>query len=254
MIIVQGYDAAQEDSYMQLGASAVQRGWNVLVVEGPGQPTVRREQGLGFIYQYERVVTPAVNYLAKKAEVDMSRLTLVGISMGGYLAARAAAYEPRIKALVLNDGVWSVQASLTNGFPPPVLELYSSGNQSAFDAVINDAVVYNSSASSQDRWGIEQGLWSFKTHSPYDLIQLSASYSIENITDMIRGPVFVGNAVGDASFPGQAVKVAEALGKKATLHNFTGPASYHCQAGAFETSSLAIFGWLDDIFGAGKNA
>jgi hypothetical protein len=93
LIIVQGYDTAQEDSYMQVRAAAVQRGWNVLTLEGPGQPTVRRTQGLGFIPDYEKVVTPAVGSLTKRPDVDMSRLAPAGMSMGGYLAARVAAFE-----------------------------------------------------------------------------------------------------------------------------------------------------------------
>ena len=206
LIIIQGYDAAQEDSYMQMGASAIQRGWNVLTIEGPGQPTVRRYQGLGFIPDYEKVLIPAVDYLANKTDVDMSRLALAGISMGGYLAARAAAFEPRIKALVLDDGVWDVQASIENGFPPQLLQLYASGNQSAFDAIIDDAIVNNSSASSSARWGIDQGLWAFKTHSTYNLLQQAAAYNVENITSLLNIPIFVGNAVDDTDFPGQAME------------------------------------------------
>lgn len=251
LIIVQGYDAAQEDSYMQMGAAAVQRGWNVLTLEGPGQPTVRRNQGLGFIPDYEKVVTPAVDYLAKRPDVDMDRLALAGISMGGYLVARAAAFEPRIKAVVLDDGVWSVFDSITVGFPPQLLQLYTSGNQSAFDTIINDAIVYNTSASSSARWGIDQGLWSFKTHSTYDLLKQSTAYVFQPIADKINVPVLVNNAADDADFPGQAIKVyneLKSLNKSVTLHDFTGPASYHCQAGDFETANAVIFGWLESVF------
>ena len=248
LLLGNGYDEAQEDSYHQVGAAALERGWNVMTYEGPGQPTVRRDQGLGFIPDWERVVTPAVDYLANRSDVDMSRLALAGISMGGYLAARAAAFEPRIKALILDDGVFDVQASFTISFPPQLLALYNSGNQSAFDAIVDAAVINNKSAPSTDRWIFDQGLWSFKTHSPYDLLQLTKPYTLINITDLIHIPVWVGNAADDTEFPGQAVQVARALGTKATLHNFTGPASYHCQAGAFETANVAIFGWLGEVF------
>ena len=190
-----------------------------------------------------------MNYLSNKSDVDMSRLALVGISLGGYLASRAAAYEPRIKALVLDDGVWDLQSSLTNGFPPQLLELYTSGNQTAFNDIIFSAIVNNASAPSSARWGIDQGLWSFKTQSPFELIQLSASYVFEPIADLIKIPVFVGNGVDDTDFPGQAPKVAAALGSRATLHNFTGPAAYHAQAGAFQSANLVFFGWLEQVFG-----
>jgi pimeloyl-ACP methyl ester carboxylesterase len=160
-----GYDAAQEDSFRQTGMAALEGGWNVMTYEGPGQPTVRREQGLGFNYDWESVVTPAVDYLANRSDVDMSRLALAGVSMGGYLAVRAATFQPRIKALVLNEGVYDVQASFIYQFGPQLTALYESGNKSAFDAILDAAVLNNNSATSAARWGLDQGLWSFKTHS-----------------------------------------------------------------------------------------
>jgi hypothetical protein len=75
-------------------------------------------------------------------------------------------------------------------------------------------------------------------------------YTIANITNLIDIPIWVGNAADDTEFPGQSVEVARALGKKATLYNFAGSAGYHCEAGAFQISNLAIFGWLEDVFGA----
>ena len=247
LLLGNGYDAAQEDSFHQMGIAALERGWNVMVYEGPGQATVRRDQGLGFIYDWERVVSPAVDYLSNRSNVDMSRLALAGVSMGGYLAARAAAFEPRIKALILNDGVWDVHAAFLEAFPPQITALYSSGNQSAFDAILQTAVLNNASAPSAARWGLDQGLWSFDTHSPYEWLQMAKPFTIANITDRIGIPVWVGNAAGDTDFPGQAVKVAAALGSKATLHNFTGPASYHVEAGAFADSNRVIFGWLEEV-------
>lgn len=114
-----GYDAAQEDSYHSIGRAAPQRGWNVMTYEGPGQPTVRRDQNIGFIPDWEKAVTPAVDYLAGRSDVDMDRLALIGISMGGYLAARAAAFEPRIKAVLLQDGVFSVSEASSILFRQP---------------------------------------------------------------------------------------------------------------------------------------
>jgi cephalosporin-C deacetylase-like acetyl esterase len=146
ILVGNGYDAAQEDSLHSSGFAFLEKGWNVMTYEGPGQPTVRREQNLGFIYDWEKVVTPAVNYLANRTDVDMSHLVLQGISMGGYLAARAAAFELRIKALLLLNGIYSQYQASTQDTPAPVLELLNTGNQSAYDAVLEEAVLYNNSA------------------------------------------------------------------------------------------------------------
>ena len=98
MVVGNGFDAAHEDSYHYYCAAVLARGWNCITYEGPGQNTVRRTQDLGFIPEWEHVVHPVVDYAlsAKKNVVDQDRLVLVGNSFGGYLAARAAAFEPRL--------------------------------------------------------------------------------------------------------------------------------------------------------------
>ncbi|EFX05053.1 dipeptidyl aminopeptidase [Grosmannia clavigera kw1407] len=107
MVLTNGYDASQEDIYHQYVAAALARGWNCFTFEGPGQGSVRRDQNIGFIPDWERAVSPVVDYLLveKAALVDPKRLVLLGNSMGGYLAARAAAFEHRFAAIVLDGGI-----------------------------------------------------------------------------------------------------------------------------------------------------
>src|SRR3984957_13512061 len=57
LLLCNGFDGSQEEMLHAIGFSALERGFNVLTFEGPGQPTVRREQGLGFIAEWEQVVT-----------------------------------------------------------------------------------------------------------------------------------------------------------------------------------------------------
>lgn len=83
VIIGNGYDGAMEESYHQMGKAALERGYNVIVYEGPGQPTPRREQNLGFIPDWEQVVTPVVDYLITLPGVDPDAIALVGFSFGG---------------------------------------------------------------------------------------------------------------------------------------------------------------------------
>ena len=151
-----------------------------MTYEGPGQPTVRREQNLGFIADWEIVVIPVVSYLAtnRSSNVDMSKLSLMGVSMGGYLAAHAAAFEPRIGALILDDGVYDVYASYAANFPPSLLKLFAAGAQREFDGYPEQAVLFNNSAPTSARWGIAQGLWSFHTHSPYDWLRQTKLYTL----------------------------------------------------------------------------
>lgn len=57
---------------------------------------------------YEVPTKACIDYLAARPEVDSGRIALLGISMGGYYAPRAAAFDPRLKALVAWSGCYSV--------------------------------------------------------------------------------------------------------------------------------------------------
>ncbi|KPI38094.1 uncharacterized protein AB675_993 [Cyphellophora attinorum] len=246
LILGNGYDGSQEDLYHTIVVPALARGWNCLTYEGPGQPSVRRSQNLGFIHDWERVVTPTIDYLLSEHadDVDDARLVLFGFSFGGYLAARAAAFDSRLAALILDGGVYDTYAAYSAALSPELLDLYLSNNQTAFDSAA-ESLRTDPSLPSSIRWGLEQGLWSFNTESAFEFLQRTSLFTLEGVTDRIQIPTWIANAEAEAFFPGQSAQVAEALGDRATLHNFTGAAAYHCQVGAFQELSRTMFAWLN---------
>lgn len=251
LVIGNGYDAAQEDSYHYLVAPALDRGWNVMTYEGPGQPTVRRNDDIGFIPDWEKVVTPVIDQLmrSKGCVVDKERLTLVGISMGGYLAARAAAFEPRIKALVLNGGVWDIHDAYASQLPPSLKDLFEAGEKQEFDAAATQ-LLSNPEVPTTARWGLGHGLWAFKKKSAYEWLSSLKAYKLnKDILDKIDVPVLVVDAELEGFFAGQAKLVKDALGDKATYKLFDGPGGYHCQVGASHEWNRYQFSWLNRTLG-----
>jgi hypothetical protein len=79
VILGTGYDGSQQDLYHELGKDVHARGWNFITYKGPGQFTVRQQQKIGFIPEWWEVVTPVVDYLATRDDVDMEKLALGGI-------------------------------------------------------------------------------------------------------------------------------------------------------------------------------
>src|SRR5713226_7666305 len=55
-------------------------------------------------FDYEVPVRYAIDYLESRSDVDAKRVGLMGVSLGGYYAPRAAAFEPRLKAAIANCG------------------------------------------------------------------------------------------------------------------------------------------------------
>ena len=78
-----GFDGSQEEMLHISGFAALERGFSVLTFEGPGQPTVVRQQGLGFRHDWEQVVTPVVDHCEGIPEIDTGGLALLGLSFGG---------------------------------------------------------------------------------------------------------------------------------------------------------------------------
>ncbi|KAL4900154.1 hypothetical protein BDW74DRAFT_188701 [Aspergillus multicolor] len=256
LIIGNGLDAAQEDSYHHFVAHALARGWNCLTYEGPGQPTVRRTQNLGFIPQWERVVTPVVEYvLSEHADVvDTERLALLGNSFGAYLAGRAAAFEPRLSALIMIGGPWDAYDGFTKQLPSDMdlLAIYEAGNYAEFDKTVlslRDADELPADAA----WGLDYGLWAMNTQSPSEFFNITKEYNLDDVLDRIEMPVLIADGEFEFVSVGQGEKVAQAIGANAQRHLFNGTAGYHCQTGAYQEFTRVLHAWLFKTFGKGHS-
>ncbi len=101
VVMVPGLDSVKEE----LQATAeylLRRGLATLAVDGPGQGEA--EYDLPIEPAYERVVAACFDWLEPRPEVDADRLGVFGVSLGGYYAARAAAFERRTRATVALAG------------------------------------------------------------------------------------------------------------------------------------------------------
>ncbi len=104
VVMFDGLDNAKEMSVLFGGAEITRRGIHVLAIDGPGQGEALRLQGIPSRHDYEVPARAALDYLTGRSEVDATRVAVMGFSMGGYYAPRAAALEPRFAACVAWGG------------------------------------------------------------------------------------------------------------------------------------------------------
>ena len=97
-------------------------------------------------------------------------------------------------------------------------------------------------------WGLDQGLWSFYTHSPFEFLTKAKEYQVSDFVKKIKVPVFIGNGEFDDFVTGQPATLKQALGSLGTLHDFNGTAGYHCQTGASQEMARSFFAWLNKTF------
>jgi pimeloyl-ACP methyl ester carboxylesterase len=242
-----GFDSTLEELYASAAAPALERGYNCLTFEGPGQGGVIRKQKIPFRYDWEKVVTPVLDYaLTRDQEIDLNQIALMGISMGGYLAARAAAFEDRISACILYNGVYDGYDAFASGFPQSLRLAVENGKVD----IVNTVLGILSDLDANMRFNLKHGMLTTGTNSPFELIQGSKKYSVKGIAQKIKCPTLVLEAEKDDSFPGQPKKVYDALTcpKKYVLFTTQEGAEEHCQSGAPAISNQRIFDWLDETF------
>lgn len=98
MVFCNGLDSVKELLFTcGFPAELARRGIATLCVDQPGTGAALRERGLCAIHDSERWASAAVDYVAARPEVDPDRIGMSGVSLGGYYAPRAAAFEKRFK-------------------------------------------------------------------------------------------------------------------------------------------------------------
>jgi pimeloyl-ACP methyl ester carboxylesterase len=152
------------------------------------------------------------------------------------------------------DGVTNLQAAIESQFPSALTSLFKSGNASAFDSVmlgLMNAPANSTETTTQLRWLIAQGMWSFNTTSPYSwFTQLGGIVADAAVLANVTCPVFVAEGENDSSSPGQAAQMAADLGNLSTYNLFKTDlgAGEHCQLGAEAQLTQVSLDWLADVW------
>ena len=162
LIVHGGFDSILEELYTSAAAPALERGYNCLTFEGPGQGGVIRKNKIPFRFDWEKVVTPVLDYALDRNEVDKQRIGLMGISMGGYLAARAASFEHRIAACILYNGVYDGRQALESALPPMLREAYEKGEEKLVNAIIEILMDSDSNL----KFNMKHGMWTTGSKTP----------------------------------------------------------------------------------------
>jgi pimeloyl-ACP methyl ester carboxylesterase len=252
LIVGGGFESNMEETFHVFGIAALERGYNVIIYEGPGHRTLVN-QGKGFIAEWEKAVTPIVDFIfADKAGelsfIDKDSIGLVGMSLGGYLAARAAAFEPRLAAVMCIDGVYSFLECALNIFPQGN-NAWASGDNAEFDRLFEkDPDTW----SSNRRWFHDDLKYTFCVDSASEAFKIGEAMSLANgVAQKIRMPAFIGDAADDMFFEGQPARVAQEIGSHATLQKFGAEqgAQLHCQSGALVYLNQEMLEWFAGVVG-----
>lgn len=106
VLFLSGLDSAKEE-HATFEIFFLRRGLATLAIDGPGQGETWYRMKMRV--DFEVAATAAIDWLRTRPDVDGARVGVCGVSLGGYLAPRCAAFEPRLRAVASCGGLYSLQ-------------------------------------------------------------------------------------------------------------------------------------------------
>jgi pimeloyl-ACP methyl ester carboxylesterase len=243
LFIVTGGEGSAAESYFWAGAYALRNGYSLFLYEGPGNYGPMHESGLTVRPDSEASIGRALDLLCARPDVDQERMAIMGISFGGYLAARAAAHDARIKALIPDTPLRDFYLELSQIYP----QLFQAPKLIDF---LKDHVMSYSDKAGLDLLLWEGGVKSFGEMSAKR--EILKQYSLVGMEHRIRCPTLalVGESEG-AQILAQAEEFLRNIGsERKSLRVFTekeGAAS-HCQADNALLMNQVMISWLNEVF------
>lgn len=251
VIINNGSDGQNVDLFAFGGAAALERGWNALIFEGPGQGSMLFVRKEPFRPDWEAVITPIVDYLETRRDVDPRRIALTGWSEGGELVARAAAFEHRLAAVVTDPGSVDVYEAF-----PEDLRKIAEGTEAEVNRTWDEVIapgatpaqqftlkkrleIYSAEALEQARAGQVPTDW-------YGLSRRIQEFQVRDVAGRITSPVLIVDYEGEQFYPGQAKELEGLLTAPNAYVKLTAAtgSQYHCAPMAPQRRNEVVFDWL----------
>jgi pimeloyl-ACP methyl ester carboxylesterase len=246
VVLVGGYDGTSEELYFLNGCAALARGYNVLAFDGPGQGAALLQQGMVLRPDFETVGTAVMDFLDQRPDTDMGRVALIGLSLGAYLAPRAASGERRIAACVADCGSYDLFESALERIPAPLASGLRDGKGVSLRLLrpILRALVSKPTAG----WALRRGQLVHGVDDPVAYLLALRDFSLRGRAEMISCPTFVCNAEGD-DISTSAPRLFESLTVEKEFVRFRAVdgAGDHCEAVARTLYHATSFGWLDQV-------
>jgi alpha-beta hydrolase superfamily lysophospholipase len=248
LVVVGGYDSTMEELYLSVGAAALRHGYAVLTYEGPGQGSVIRERGLVFESAWEKPNGAVLDaFLASHARPV--KTVLLGESLGGYLAPRAAAFDPRIDGGVAFDVFYDGYAVATRNVPPFAFWLRRHG----YNGILKFLAGLGSDPGAA--WAQQNGMWVFGVSDPFALLDAFKAYRLAPVAQLIKADVLIFSGADDHFVPADQTNqfrenLTRAHSVTAISFDRLSGGSQHCQIGAPSLWQAALFDWVSSTYPA----
>jgi dienelactone hydrolase len=239
IVFTNGSDGQNIDLIAFGADAAVKRGYNALIYEGPGQGSMLFLRNIPFRPDWNAVITPIMDFLLARDDVDRKRVAQWGWSFAGELLLQACAHEHRSAALVVDPAALTYAAS----WPAAVIATAYDGDKAQVDASWANFL-----ANSPEELvvALRKRLEIFRIPSWYDVVREMAKYDVTGLLGRITTPTLITAAELEQFWPGESQTVYDQLKAPKTLHHFTSAdgSQWHCEPMAPQHRNEVILDWL----------
>ena len=228
VVFFDGLDVTKEIQYFKGVADLVARGIACLIVDGPGNGESIRFRNLYLRPDTEHYATPVFDYLSSRPEVDAKRIGVMAISLGGYYAPRAAAFEKRFACCLAWGAQWDYQKIWRDRF-----ERLARADTPSL-SVAHQHIAWVLNVKTQD-----------------EVLKHLEPFKLEGVVQKISCPFLMLHGDGDEQIPlGEAQKCFDAVGsKQKTMKIFTREEGgyHHCQIDNQSICAAYMWDWLEQV-------
>ena len=228
VVFFDGLDVTKEIQYFKGVPDLVARGIACLIVDGPGNGESIRFRGRYLRHDTEHYATPVWEYLASRPEIDSKRIGVMAISLGGYYAPRAAAFEQRYACCLAWGAQWDYQ------------KIWSD----RFDRLARADTPSLSVAAQHISWVLN-------ARSQEDALKRLEPFKLDGVVQKITCPFLMLHGEGDEQIPLiEAQKCFDAVGSKNKIMKiFTREEGgyHHCQIDNQSICSAYMWDWLEQV-------
>jgi alpha-beta hydrolase superfamily lysophospholipase len=245
VVIFGGFDSYVEE-FFPLMLAFSHAGYQVVCFEGPGQGGALEDTGLVLTPQWHQPVGAILDHFG------LDRVALLGISLGGGLAVRAAAHEARVARVIANDVLTDFLACNLRQVPG-VARTAVRALRAAHAAPLLDALVARQARRDLlTSWGIAQGQHVLGVTTPHEYFAALARYRTADVSALVRADVLLLAGAEDHYVPirqlsDQLNTLTNARSVTARAFTRHEQAQNHVQVGNIGLAVRVMLDWLDGL-------
>jgi pimeloyl-ACP methyl ester carboxylesterase len=242
LVVHGGFDSFAQELIHQV-TSCARHGFRVILFEGPGQGYPLKALGLKMTPDWHKPVGAVLDHFG------LEECSLLGISLGGCLATRAAAKEPRIKRVIADDALEDFFGCLASRLGPAKAKVMEHLLNWGARSLVNRALVKASKAESVTAWAVDHGMHVSGASDPYDYFRWTRTMNTREISRQVKQDYLLMGAQDDHLVPleqfySQARTLCNVRSLTCRLFTKAENASSHCHIGNQGLAQNVMLGWL----------